>query len=84
MMVAIAIGSGLGLLLGLGNVALLRANVRLYLSGRGSRAIALHVGRLAGVVVGLGIAVRVGAAALIAATLALSMAGFVAARREVR
>jgi len=84
MIVPIATGLALGLVLGLGYVALLRANVRLYLAGRGACAIGLHFARLGGVVLGLGAAVQFGGAALIAATLAFSAVGFAASRMEVR
>ncbi len=83
-MMRIAIGFALGLVLGLAYVKLLRANVRLYLSGDAVRAIALHVARFVAVVVVLGVAVQLGAAALVAATLGFTAVRVAATRAEVR
>lgn len=83
-MMPIAIGFVLGLALGLAYVKLLRTNIRLYLAGRAARAIALHVARFAGVVVVLGVAAYLGAAALVAATLGFTAVRFAATRAEVR
>lgn len=79
-----AIAVVLGAALGLAYVATLRWNVRLYVAGNAGFAIMLHVARFLGVALALGIAVRSGASALLAATLGFTVARFVAVRREVR
>jgi hypothetical protein len=80
----LAIGLAAGLGLGLAYIALLRANIRLYLAARAPRAASLHLVRFALVVVGLASVAQLGAAPLIGATLAFTVVAFAATRREVR
>ena len=73
-----------GGLLGLTYVGLLRLDVRLYLSQRIVAGIAVHVGRLTGVVLVFAIVAHVGAVDLLATVLGFTVVRFLSMRAEVR
>jgi F1F0 ATPase subunit 2 len=81
--VTIALAVIAGLLLGVGHVAALGWNVRLYLAGDRGRAIALHVLRFGAVTAAMWLAAQRGAGALLAAAAGFTAATIGATRARV-